>query len=212
MSVPTAEKIEDKFGLDRIVFFSDAVIAIAITLLVIEIGVPKIEAAFVDIRLAHHVLEMWPEYLGYAVSFWVIANYWVAHHTAFRLIIDYDRRLIYINILFLMFIAFMPHTTALLFKYPGQPVSVIMYAGLIAAIGLTMLWMWSYATRNHRLVDKTVAQSTINSLAKSLLITPAVFLISIVIALFNPHLAMYSWIILLPLYFWYSRKQKGLHS
>jgi uncharacterized membrane protein len=67
------------FGLDRIVFFSDAVIAIAITLMVIDIKAPEGVA-----DLGPVVLELWPKYLGYFVSFCVIAHYWVGHHRCFR--------------------------------------------------------------------------------------------------------------------------------
>lgn len=200
MSTITAETTEDKFGLDRIVFFSDAVIAIAITLLVIEITPPEIESELVNTQLANQVLAMWPKYLGFVVSFWVIASYWVVHHRMFRIITNYNRSMMYINLLFLMFIAFMPYTTALLFEYPAQTITVIMYAGLVAAIGFTLFWLWTYVTHDKRLVGDHVTQSTIKSIAKNMLITPVMFLISMPIALINPLWAMYSWILLVPLY------------
>ena len=203
MSNQTSEESEDKFGLDRIVFFSDAVIAIAITLLVIELTPPEIEADLIDTQLVSQVLELWPKYLGFVVSFWVIATYWVAHHRMFRFINNYNRRLIYINLLFLMFVAFMPYTTALLFDYPAQTITVVMYAGLVSAIGLTLFWLWSYVTHDHRLVGEHVAQSTIKLIAKNLLITPVLFFISIGIAFINPLWAMFSWILLLPAYLFF---------
>jgi len=193
------EKSEDKFGLDRIVFFSDAVIAIAITLLVIEIKIPEIEKQLVNSTLTHHILEMWSEYLGYVVSFMVISGYWMQHHKIFRNINNYNYKLIYINTLFLMCIAFMPFTTNLMFNYPAQLISVIMYAGLVTLIGLLILWLWLYAIK-HNLVWDTLEKSDIKPITRGLLITPIVFLGSIFIALFNPLLAMYSWIILLPIY------------
>lgn len=193
------KKREDKFGLDRIVFFTDAVIAIAITLLVIELKVPHLAEGESVTKLSHYLNEMWPEFLGYAVSFMVIAMYWMAHHKIFRNIADYDRPLIYINTVFLMFIAFMPFVTGLLFNYPAQLISVIWYAVLVALIGLALLWVWSYA-KNHRLVYDEVEKKESRRITFSLLITPVVFAFSIVIALFSPKIAMFSWIILLPLY------------
>jgi uncharacterized membrane protein len=79
-------------GLERIVFFSDAVMAIAITLLILEVRLPEGSADF-----SRRILALWPKYLGYFVSFWVIALYWVAHHRCFQLIRDYDRGLINLN-------------------------------------------------------------------------------------------------------------------
>src|SRR5512136_2762438 len=103
-------------GLERIIFFSDAVMAIAITLLILEVRLP--EGAAPD-GVGRQVLALWPKYLGYSVSFWVIALYWVAHHRCFLYIRAYDRRLIYLDFLFLLFIAFMPFPTGLLFDNPS---------------------------------------------------------------------------------------------
>ena len=86
--------------------------------------------------------RLWPRYLGYVVSFWVIALYWVAHHRCFRYIRGLDRRLIYLNFLFLMFIAFMPFPTGLLFSNPAQVASVVMYAGAAAGMGFSLALVW----------------------------------------------------------------------
>ncbi len=210
MSDRAEERSEDNLGLDRIIFFTDAVIAIAATLLVIGIGVPDLAPDDVTASLASEVLDMWPQYLGFAVSFWVIAKYWVAHHRVFRFIDDYDARLIAINTLFLMCIAFMPFTTSLLFTYPAQLISVLAYAGLTAAIGLSLFWLWAHASRGHHLVGDTVTPSTIRSIGLGLLVAPMAFLTSMAIALFDPLWAMYSWIVLLPLYSWLSGRVGGL--
>jgi uncharacterized membrane protein len=176
---------------------------------VIGFDVPDIESSQVDAELARTVRDMWPQFLGFAVSFWVIARYWTAHHRVFRFITDYDRGLISLNTLFLMFIAFMPFATSLLFTYPGQLVSVAMYAGAISAMGLTLFWMWVYATRGHRLVSEGLSESTIKSGGQNLIVAPIAFLASIGIALFDPALAMYSWIFLIPLFSWFMGRHKG---
>jgi uncharacterized membrane protein len=108
-----------------------------------------------------------------------------------------------------MFIAFMPFATSLLFTYPGQLVSVAMYAGAISAMGLTLFWMWVYATRDHRLVSEGLSESTIKSGGRNLIVAPIAFLAAIGIALFDPALAMYSWIFLIPLFSWFMGRHKG---
>ncbi len=192
---------EDKLGLDRLIFFTDAVIAIAITLLVLEIKVPEIEKGLVDAELTHQVLALLPKFLGYLMSFFVIGMYWISHHRCFRYIKGYDRALIFINLLLLLFIAFVPFPTALLFSYPARFISVALYAGTMAAIGLIKVWLWRYATHNHRLVEKTLDPRLVKSLTIYQFPLPVIFLISIGIALFNPQFAMYSWIPILPAYF-----------
>jgi uncharacterized membrane protein len=209
MARSAEERSDDKYGLDRIVFFSDAVIAIAITLLVITITVPAIDATKAEAELADALSAMWPQFLGFAVSFWVIAGSWISHHRVFRYITDYDRNLIHINILFLMSIAFMPFATNLLFTYPGVRVSVLVYAGLVSVIGLTLAGLWAYASRGHRLVSDSLSQETTTSIGWSLLSTPAAMLTSMGIALFDPAMAMYSWIFLLPFFGWLAGRTRG---
>jgi uncharacterized membrane protein len=198
--MPTAphEVTPSPFGLDRIVFFSDAVMAIAITLLVLDLKVPSAaEGSAPD--LARTMLGLWPKYLGYIVSFWVIALYWTAHHRCFRYIRKYDRRLIYLNFLFLMFIAFMPYPTALLFSNPARTVSVALYAGTAAGMGLSLAGVWIYATR-HRFIPADMGLPLIRDIRLNLLLPPLVFLLSAGVAAFNANLAMYLWFLIAPVY------------
>ncbi len=185
-------------GLERIVFFSDAVIAIAITLLVLDIAVPELtsEAA---LGLTQQVLALWPKFLGYLVSFWVIALYWLAHHRCFLFIERYNRRLIYLNFLFLMFIAFMPFPTSLLFNHPTQAASVALYAGTAAGMGLSLAAVWLYAER-HRFIPTDMPAPVVRDIRLNLLLPPLVFLLSAVVALFNSDLAMFLWFLLIPVY------------
>jgi uncharacterized membrane protein len=187
------------FGLDRIVFFSDAVMAIAITLLVLDLKVPDAAGGSASDLGRTIMLGLLPKYLGYMVSFWVIALYWVAHHRCFRYIRKYDRRLIYLNFLFLMFIAFMPFPTALLFSNPIQTASVALYAGTAAGMGLSLAGLWIYATR-HRFIPADLPRALIRDIRLNLLLPPLVFLLSAVVALFNASLAMYLWFLLIPVY------------
>jgi TMEM175 potassium channel family protein len=186
------------FGLDRLVFFSDAVMAIAITLLVLDIKVP--EAAGGSARdLTRAVLGMWPKILGYIVSFWVIALYWVAHHRCFRYIRKYDRRLMYLNFLFLMFIAFMPFPTALLFSSSARTAPVVLYAGTAAGMGLSLALLWIYAVRR-RFIPADMPREVVRDIGLNLLLPPVVFLLSAIAAAFNANLAMYLWFLLIPVY------------
>ena len=185
-------------GLERIVFFSDAVIAIAITLLVLDIRLPEAAGGSV-LDLARPLLNLWPKFLGYFVSFWVIALYWVAHHRCFRYICKYDRRSIYLNFLFLMFIAFMPFPTGLLFSNPTQAASVMLYAGTAAGMGLSLAGLWIYAD-HHRFIPADVPRAVARDIRLNLLLPPVVFLVSMCTAPFNATLAMYLWFLLIPVY------------
>ena len=91
--------------MDRIVNFSDAVFAIAITLLIPDIRVPEIPDDLVAEELPDQLLALWPKYFGYVLGFVVIISFWNIHHSIFSTIRGYDRGLIWLNSLFLMFVA-----------------------------------------------------------------------------------------------------------
>jgi TMEM175 potassium channel family protein len=185
-------------GLDRVVFFSDAVIAIAITVLVLDLRVPEVAGELAS-DPGRALGYLWPKVLGYVVSFWVIALYWVAHHRCFRYIRRYDRRLMYINFLFLMFIAFMPFPTGLLFSSAVRTLPVMLYAGTAAGMGLSLALLWIYAVRRGFVAADT-PRATIRDIRLNLLLPPIVFLLSAGVALLNPVIAMYLWLLLIPVY------------
>ena len=197
---PTMERTDDKFGLDRIVFFSDAVVAIAITLLVLELKVPELPKSASDDQLAAAIWSLVPKFVGYFTSFWVIGLYWLAHHRLFRVIVRYDHTLLLVNLLFLFFIAFVPFPTALLYSFPGRTIAVELYCATIVLSGFTSSAMIYYAAREHRLVGPAYTWVKAETAIKRSLVPPIVFLLSMVIAPINGDFAMNSWSILLVYY------------
>lgn len=197
-------------GLERLVFFSDAVIAIAITLLALDIKLPEAagDAAHV---LGPRMLELVPKVMGYLVSFWVIALYWVAHHRCFRYITGYDRRLLYLNFLFLMFIAVMPFPTSLLFNNPVQSASAVLYALVAAGMGLSLAGLWEYAVR-HRYIGADTSRMVIRDIRLNLFLPPLVFLLSAVVGLFNAGWGMLLWLLLVPVYLFRRHTETTLGS
>ena len=193
-------------GLERIVFFSDAVIAIAITLLVLDIRLPSV-AGEAALGLNQQLLALFPKCLGWAVSFWVIALYWVAHHRCYRYIQRYDRRLMYLNFLFLMFVAFMPFPTSLLFTNGLQTMSVILYAGAAAGMGLSLAALWLYAVR-HRFIASDTSPALVRDVRFYLGLPPLVFLASCVIAVFSAEAAVFAWLLLVPVYLFRRRSER----
>jgi uncharacterized membrane protein len=122
--------------LERLVFFSDAVFAIAITLLVIEIHPPHLDPAASDSAHWRAIGDLWPQYLGYLISFFVIGLFWMGHHRAFTLATHYDPRVLRWNLMLLATIAFMPFVTANMSAnyYSGPAVQLYCAAMLVAAM------------------------------------------------------------------------------
>jgi uncharacterized membrane protein len=123
--------------LERFVFFSDAVFAIAITLLVIEISAPHIHPGPGEARAALQALaDRTPNFIGFFVSFLVIGAFWSLHHRAFGLIERYDPSFVWPNLHLLMAIAFLPFSTAFMSENINQRVPHLFYLGSLMVAGL----------------------------------------------------------------------------
>jgi uncharacterized membrane protein len=186
-------------GLERIMFFSDAVIAIAITLLALEIRLPEqgVETA----NLAAALVELSPRYLSFFISFFVIGLFWISHHRLFEYVHTYTRGLIWINLVFLFLVAFVPFPTAVLGRFPAELPSVVFYAIVIIGLSLARIWLWWYVYyRAHLIRPDTNPRAGRYEFLRAVS-TASVFGISILIAYWDPNLAMLSWLALVPLSF-----------
>ena len=125
----------DGAQLERLSFFSDAVFAIAMTLLVIEVRLPPLPAAD-DRALGQALLDLLPHYVGFLASFVVIGRFWVGHHGLFGYLRRTSQRLLWVNLLFLLAIAFMPFPTAVISEYLHLRVGVGFYTAHLIAVGL----------------------------------------------------------------------------
>lgn len=189
------EAHQENLGLERLVFFSDAVIAIAITLLALEIRLPALGEELSNAQLLQSLLALWPRYLGYLISFLVIGEFWLGHHRKFRFIVRYDRSLLLLNLLFLMLIAFIPFPTVVLSEY-GNRTATIFYALTITVAGLLLLAVWSYAAQHNRLLDPDFAPAQRRHEWQRSLVVPLIFLLSIGLAFINDDLAKFSWVLI----------------
>lgn len=130
----------------RIEAFSDGVFAIAITLLIIEISVPVLAG---DEGLADALLDAWPSYFAYILSFITIGIYWANHHSFFKLFHHVDHGFLMLNVFFLMMIAFLPFPTAVLAEYLEDPdqrqaaIAFYSFGLLLPAFGWLLLWAWA---------------------------------------------------------------------
>jgi uncharacterized membrane protein len=178
---------------DRIVNLSDGIFAIAITLLVLDIKVPNIPEDLVTRELPAAMVSLWPNYLGYFLSFVSIAVFWTIHHSIFRPIRAYDRNLLYLNFLFLMLVAFVPFPTALLGEYGNHQLPVAIYAATLAVGRLLLTAIHWYSTRNERLLDEPQDPATMRFFLIRGLTIPAIFLLSIAISFFSVRAAIWTW-------------------
>ncbi len=145
----------------RLELFSDAVFAIAITLLVLELKVPEREAVQAAGGLGKALVLEIPRFYAYIISFMVIGNYWMVHHRMFRYLRRCDEGLVALNLLLLFFVAFLPFPVALFGTYRREWLAIAWYIASLLLTGLSLNLVWWYATWNRRLVvadlDRRVA-------------------------------------------------------
>lgn len=186
---------------NRLVAFSDGVFAIAITILVLGISVPEVSKEMVAQQvLSQKLFALWPKIVSYIFSFIIVGIFWVGHHIIFQYIKRADRNFFWLNILYLLFIAFIPFPAALLGQYGPQVSVVVLYGVTIFLVGFLFLGMWLYATNKRRLIDDRLDPKRIRKATIIILLPTILYLIAIFIALKNPYLSLAIYIIIPLLY------------
>jgi uncharacterized membrane protein len=183
-------------GLDRIIFFSDAVFAIAITLLVIDLRPPEVVAGLSDADFMRALGDLGPKVVAYLLSFAVIGLYWLSHWRTYHLIVRGNGRLATLNLLLLGVISFIPFPTSLIGGNGDRAISVVIYALTLSTAGLLGTMAWLYAVR----ADLTVAglpDAYVRSAAWRGLSVPIVMLGSLLLLPFiGPTWTEASWVLI----------------
>ncbi|WP_224449100.1 TMEM175 family protein [Haloprofundus salilacus] len=164
----------------RIDALSDGLFAIVLTLLVLQFEVPSLPHGRVGAELLAALWGMRSLVFSYLLSFFSVSLYWVVHHDLFRHVVDYDRRLLYLNFVYLLFVSFLPFPTELLGIYGGA-VAWTLYALNLATIGILTTVLWWY-TASYDLLEPELGLRTTRLIVLRSLIAPTVFLLSIGVA------------------------------
>lgn len=182
---------------ERLVFFSDAVFAVALTLLVIDLRVP---IGATTSTLPGKLEALGPQVLALLISFVVIASYWRGHHRIFHVIERYDRWLVLLNFAFLLSIVLQPFTTSLTSEYGNQPLVMGLYAALLGVSGLLLTAIWVYAVWAKLVNAEVVTPKLARFYAARSLAPTVLFLASAGLALvIEPLWVPWLWILLLPI-------------
>ena len=136
----------------RVEAFSDGIFSIAATLLVLELRVPDLAGSASEGDLASALWDVWPRLLTFAVSFAVIAMYWLGHYSMMHWLERADRRLLQLHVPFLLSIALLPFPTAVAGAYPEYRVAVALYGANLFLSGVTFYLIWWYAHGRGQLI------------------------------------------------------------
>ncbi len=201
MAILSRKRREDgggagRSGVDRVNSFSDAVFAVAITLLILTIVVPEVS----DIgQLPQELMDMWPKFLGFLISFVIIGAFWMNHHGMFAYLRRSTAGLLRINLLLLMFIVILPFSTDLMSEYGDSVTAVVFYHANMAAVPLCMSLLWWYASYYRGLVDDSVSPALRRHLLLVYTFMALVFCISLAITFWSIPASQYFYLVLIPI-------------
>ncbi len=170
-----------KFSKTRLEAFSDAVFAIVVTLLVLELKVPHIEHPG-DLQEVWHALRhVAPIFFSWVVSFFFVAIMWLHHHNIMMMSKHSDYGIIWINLLLLFFICLLPFPTAFMGEYPLTPISVSFWGITVSITSLLLVWFYYYSVRNF-LLDSYNKEQAIKNVRLSLFAAPLFYFIAALLA------------------------------
>ncbi|MGZ3588672.1 MAG: TMEM175 family protein [Candidatus Limnocylindrales bacterium] len=178
--------------LERLIFFSDAVVAITITLLVIELlRLPDLGSQPSDADLRAALASLAPQIFSVVLSFVVIALWWTTHHRLFSSVVRLDGWLLVLDLAFLSVVAFLPFPTSVLAS-TTLPTSVALYGVTNAAIGYLIVAMREHADRAD-LLAADVPRDVFRRRTRRSLLAPTVFAASVPLAYVSGVIAAWSW-------------------
>jgi uncharacterized membrane protein len=181
----------------RVLAFSDGLFAIAMTLLVVGIGVPTLTNGGDEGELLEAYGDLVPEVISFFISFAVIGRYWVAHHRFFGLLRAMDYTLVWINLLYLAFIAFLPFPTGVMGSYFKNPISIATYAVAVAVVSGLEVVLFRHAYRAGLLV-RDMPEAVYRWGVRSSTLPVAFFVLSIPVAFLNTVAAVIVWFLAAP--------------
>lgn len=185
------------FQLERLVLFSDAVFAIAITLLIIEIKVPTHDGITSETDLLWAVFHLAPKFLGFLISFALIGMYWTRHHTLFGYVVDYTPKLVWLNLFFLLSVILMPFSTGIFGEY-SKPSTihlitpVALYVLNICYSGVMLFFLWQYVGNPaNKVCDDSLTPDVTRAAKARAVVISIVFALTIPVAFINAFTARY---------------------
>ncbi|MCB9412095.1 MAG: DUF1211 domain-containing protein [Actinobacteria bacterium] len=197
----------DGTGFDRVVFFSDAVFAIALTLMAVEIGIPETPDSASPSALWSAIVDKGPALLAYLVAFFWVAVYWRANHRFTGTLNRMSGRYIGVVLVFLALIALLPFTASMLGEYPNNPVAVVVFAVFAAVISSLEVVLILVADRDGLFLRPLTAGERRYRVLGACTPLPG-FLLSIPVAFASTTLAVVCWFAGSVLFGWATSKLK----
>jgi TMEM175 potassium channel family protein len=170
--------------------FTDGVLAIVITLLVLELSV----SAGSENDLLQAIFDQWPSYLAYFTSFFTVGAFWLRHHTITNAMAAVDGGFIRLNLLAIFFLSFLPFPTKLVAEFleteDATRVAVVFYGILLLLAAVSFRLLWLHVARNRELLEPETTDERVRELSEALTPSMVGYVVAILVGLVLPHLAV----------------------
>jgi uncharacterized membrane protein len=174
----------------RVEALTDGIFATVMTVLVLSLSAPVITGALSNSELSSEVTTsiqgLIPDVIGYVISFLILGVMWVSHHAVFSYIQRMNRSLLWLNMIFLLTIGFVPFSTALLGRYPQLQIPVLIYGLNILGISLSMQALLWYALRNKILISEGGVETIVRRIIGRWRLGSFIYAAAIVMSFINP--------------------------
>lgn len=191
----------------RIEALTDGIFAFAMTLLVLSINLPLSASALSGMSVTQTLLAQADRFVNYAMSFVLLAIFWISHHRVFDHLKAVDWNLVWANVFLLLFIALMPFSTALMNEFSNDSGSDFMFGLNLFVIGSTYYAIWAYATEGRRLIKPSVDDLHIKKINQGMLVVPVISFIAMFFAIVYQPLSPLVYLAI-PIIIWLPRKLK----
>jgi uncharacterized membrane protein len=202
LRVATEDDDEDIPGIERLLALTDGVVAIALTLLVLQLQVPAATVALT--KHPDSATALWralkpdgSELTSYLVSFLVIAQFWMVHHRVLRGMRGHSEGLAWRNFSFLLALTLMPFTSDLIGRYGTNPVAITLFGLNLVAISLSTQWIFLYAAKHDLIKDKARSAHDERTARVRVIFVLSIVALSVVLAWTAPTLAKFTWLLFL---------------
>ncbi len=181
----------------RLESLTDGIFATVMTVLVLSLSVPVITSSS---AISSYLHNLTPIIYGYVLSFLILGVFWIRHHSIFSFISKVDSSFLWLNLIFLLTIGFIPFSTELLGRYPLYRETVIIYGANLVATGLCLQALWSYAVRWKLLVSPSLDEKTMGTINRRLFGGPSLYFVGILFSFIDPLISVFIYAIVLAYY------------
>ena len=189
-----------ELGKNRIEALSDGVFAIAMTLLILEFRVPNLPPDAPNVEVVPALLNLWPKFVTYVVSFISLGVFWIGHHNMYHSIRRADRVLLWLNILFFMFVSFLPFSTSVLNAFMQTQVAPLFFGANLTIIGWILFLQWTYANSQPEMLAGFVTPEYRTMVRTRFLLIPIVATLTMLVCFWSVEVLLAVYAVLLPWY------------